>query len=150
MYCVRLPYNIVVLAVGHYKQTQRSAIIEACLNLTTAIVLVLKFGLVGVAVGTLVAMIYRTCYLAWYISRNVINRSLWPFVKHLCVDAIAVAAFLGLMTKVLDPIAEITISSYIDWMIEAVKVLILGITSVGLINAVFYNRRISLLLKKKR
>jgi hypothetical protein len=33
----------------------------------TAIALVLKFGLVSVAVGTLVAMVYRTCYLAWYI-----------------------------------------------------------------------------------
>lgn len=150
MYCIRLPYNIVVLAVGHYKQTQWSAIIEAVLNLVTAIVLVLKFGLVGVAFGTLVAMIYRTCYLAWYISRNVISRSLWPFVKHLCVDAIAVAAFLGLTTNVLGPITEISASSYLDWMIVAVKVLILGITTVGLINAIFYGRRITSLLKKKK
>ena len=150
MYCLRLPYNTVVLAVGHYKQTQSSAIIETILNLTTSVVLVLKFGLVGVAVGTLVAMVYRTCYLAWYISRNVINRSLWAFAKHLCVDAIAVAAFLGLTTNVLGPITEITASSYLDWMIEAVKVLILGIASVGLINAIFYGRRITSLVKKKK
>ena len=47
---------------------QASAIIEAVLNLVTAVALVLKFGLVGVAVGTLVAMVYRTCCLAWYTS----------------------------------------------------------------------------------
>ena len=126
-----------------------SAITEAILNLVTAVALVLKFGLVGVAVGTLVAMVYRTCYLAWYISKNVINRSLWPFVKHLCVDAIAVAAFLGLTTNVLGTITEITASSYLDWMIESVKVLILGIASVGLVNAIFYGRRITSLLKKR-
>jgi len=150
MYCIRLPYNIVVLAVGHYKQTQASAIIEAVLNLLTAVALVLKFGLVGVAVGTLVAMIYRTCYLAWYISRNVINRSLWPFVKHLCVDAVSIALFVGLVYFVLGPIAEITVSSYLDWMIKAAKVLILGIATIGLVNALFYGRRITTLVKKKK
>lgn len=138
MYCIRLPYNIVVLAVGHYKQTQWSAIIEAVLNLLTAIILVLKFGLVGVAVGTLVAMIYRTCYLAWYISRNVINRSLWPFVKHLCVDFIAVAIFLWLIIYFFGAITEIKYSSYLEWVLDAAKILALGIVSVGLVNVVFY------------
>lgn len=147
MYCIRLPYNIVVLAVGHYKQTQSSAIIEAILNLATAIILVLKFGLVGVAVGTLVAMIYRTCYLAWYISRNVINRSLWPFVKHLCVDAIAVVAFFGSVTYLFGSIDEIKVSSYLEWIIEAAKVLVLGITSVGLVNVVAYGNKIKALRK---
>lgn len=142
MYCVRLPYNIVVLAVGHYKQTQWSAIIEASLNLATAIVLVLKFGLVGVAVGTLVAMIYRTCYLARYISRNVINRSLWTFVKHLCVDTISVAAFVWTVSTVLGSPATMNALTYLEWFILAAKVFALGLLSVGLVNIVFYWRRI--------
>lgn len=142
MYCLRLPYNIVVLAVGHYKQTQSSAIIEVILNLTTAVVLVLKFGLIGVAVGTLVAMIYRTCYLAWYISENVINRSLWPFVKHLCVDIVAVATFFGGTIYFMGPISEMKVSSYLEWIIETAKVLFWGLLSVGLVNAVFYWEKI--------
>ena len=138
MYCVRLPYNIVVLAVGHYKQTQSSAIIEAVLNVTTSVILVLKFGLVGVAIGTLVAMIYRTCYLAWYISRNVIKRSLKCFAKHLCVDAIAVVAFFGITIYLFGSIWEIRVSSYHEWMVVAIKIFFLGVFVSGIVNVVFY------------
>ena len=146
VYCIRLPYNTVVLAVGHYKQTQSSAFIEAFLNITTAILLVLKWGLIGVAIGTLVAMIYRTCYLAWYISRHVINRSLRPFVKHLCVDVIAVAVFLGGATFFFGPICEIKVSSYFEWMVKIVEVLTLGVVSVSLVNVMFYGKKIKALL----
>ncbi len=56
-YCLRLPYNMMVLAAGHYRQTQWSAIIEAMINIIVSVVLVRRFGLVGVAVGTLAAML---------------------------------------------------------------------------------------------
>ena len=52
-YCLRLPYNMMVLAAGHYRQTQWSAIIEAMINIIVSVVLVRRFGLVGVAVGIL-------------------------------------------------------------------------------------------------
>ena len=149
MYCIRLPYNIVVLAVGHYKQTQASAIIEAVLNLVTAVALVLKFGLVGVAVGTLVAMVYRTCYLAWYISRNVINRSLWAFVKHLCIDAVSIALFVGMVYYVLGPIQELKASSYLEWGFWAIKTTVLGVLTIGAVNLLFYFKNFSRLVKKR-
>ena len=66
-----------VLAAGHYKQTQWSAIIEAAVNIAVSVVLVFKFGLTGVAIGTLAAMVYRTAYLARYLSRNIICRSIF-------------------------------------------------------------------------
>lgn len=147
MYCIRLPYNIVVLAVGHYKQTQSSAIIEAILNLVTAIVLVLKFGLVGVAVGTFVAMLYRTCYLAWYISKNVIHRSLWAFAKHLFVDLIAVAFFVGLVNYIFGPITEIGVSSYLEWFVLAIKISVVGGFAVVIPNTLFYFRTIKVNLR---
>ncbi|NLA84082.1 MAG: sugar isomerase, partial [Clostridiales bacterium] len=56
------------LAAGHYKQTQMSAIIEMLLNIIISIALVFRWGLVGVAIGTFIAMAYRTCYLALYLS----------------------------------------------------------------------------------
>ncbi len=81
-YCLRLPYNIMVLAAGHYKQTQWSAIIEAVINIVVSVVLVFNFGLIGVAIGTLAAMAYRTVYLAWYLSRNIIYRLRGPAVRY--------------------------------------------------------------------
>lgn len=147
VYCIRLPYNTVVLAVGHYKQTQSSAIIEVCLNLTTSIIFVLKYGLWGVAMGTLIAMVYRTCYLAWYISKNVISRNLSHFIKHLCVDIIAVALFCGLMYKILGLKYENGITSYLEWSLLALKVFPLSVAATCVANGIFYSKRMLLARK---
>lgn len=96
-YCLRLPYNIMVLAAGHYKQTQWSAIIEATINIVVSVVLVFNFGLIGVAIGTLAAMAYRTIYLAWYLSRSILYRPLKHFLKHILTDTICVVLLFGLV-----------------------------------------------------
>ena len=148
MYCIRLPYNIVVLAVGHYRQTQLSAIIEVILNLFVSVLLVIQWGIVGVAVATFVAMVYRTCYLAWYVSRNVVQRSLFFFVKHICVDIISVAVFFGVLFLVYGIINEISPNSYNEWFLHAAKVSIIGILSITGVNCVFYYEKTSELVKK--
>ena len=53
-----------VYAAGHFKETQLSSIIEAVLNIVLSVLLVLKFGLVGVAIGTGTARWKRELYLA--------------------------------------------------------------------------------------
>ena len=70
MHCLRLPYNIMVLAAGHYRQTQKNYIVAAILNILVSILTVKVWGLIGVAIGTLVAMTYQTMWLAVYDSRH--------------------------------------------------------------------------------
>src|SRR5699024_3836744 len=53
-YSVRSPYQSMIFSAGHFKQTQMSSYIEAGLNIVISVILVNRFGLVGVAVGTLV------------------------------------------------------------------------------------------------
>src|SRR5690625_3794242 len=62
-YSLRTPYQSMVFSAGHFKQTQRSSFIEAELNVVISIILVNRSGLIGVVVGTLVSMAYRTIYL---------------------------------------------------------------------------------------
>ena len=150
MYCLRLPYNIVVLAVGHYRQTQNSAIIEAVLNLVTGCILLFCYGLVGVAIGTLIAMVYRTSYLAWYISKNVLHRSLWIFVKHLFVDAIAIISFMAIIYVLGEPFTKACSSNYVEWVVSAVKASLIGILVVTIVNAVFFHHEISRLINRKK
>lgn len=136
-YCLRLPYNIMVLAAGHYKQTQWSAIIEALLNIVISIAAVSKYGLIGVAIGTLIAMVYRTCYFAWYLSKNIINRNIGIFIKHVIVDALVVAIIIIIYnanTKYFI-LSDLT---YTAWVILAFKASGLCALSSALINMVFY------------
>ena len=61
-----------ILAGGHYKQTQNNYIIAALINIVVSVLAVKKWGLVGVAIGTLIAMFYQTIWMAIYDSKNLI------------------------------------------------------------------------------
>lgn len=146
-YCLRLPYSIVVLAAGHYKQTQSSAIIEASINIALSIVLVSKYGLIGVAIGTLVAMCYRTVYFAVYLQKNILRRSLKHFVQHIVVDVasvgLTVASTFGItMTNV----------TFGSWIILAMKVSVICFVIIFAVNLLVYYKQIKQLfahLRKK-
>ncbi len=132
-HCLRLPYNIIILAGGHYKQTQNNYIIAALLNIIISIILVIKYGLIGVAIGTLVAMLYQTVWMAGYISKNLIK---WPFkrfIKQLAID---------ILTIVVSSLATYWIKlshvTYASWIIMAVEVAIIYFISVAVINLIFY------------
>ncbi|WP_270238257.1 polysaccharide biosynthesis C-terminal domain-containing protein [Clostridium perfringens] len=133
IYCIRIPYNIVVLAAGHYKQTQVSAIVEMCINIIVSCVLVIRFGLVGVAIGTLLAMSYRTIYFSWYLSKNILFRSIKYFYKHVFVDIISIILIFGLTSSI-----RMTQITYIAWVIYATKVGFVALIIVLVINILLY------------
>ncbi len=72
---IRNPYQLVVQAAGHYKQTKVGSIIEPIINITLSTVFVLKYGLVGVAIGTLVATVFRTIQYSFYMCKNIVKRN---------------------------------------------------------------------------
>lgn len=138
VYCIRLPYNIMVLAAGHYKETQASAILEAGINVVVSVVLVSWYGLYGVAVGTLAAMLYRSCYLAYYLSKAIIMRPFVNYLKHLAID-LATVVLIFFSTKWL----LTDVSGYIQWVILAVKVFGIALVEVVLINSMIYKTEFS-------
>lgn len=144
LYCLRIPYNAMIFVAGHYKETQSSAIIETCINIILSTSLVFNFGLVGVAIGMLVAMAYRTIYLVFYLSKNIIMRPLSQFFKHVVVDIIAIVISIAFTSKIV--LVEI---SYLSWFILALKVaLIVGIVVI-LLNVLIYNNLFKEIILKK-
>ena len=135
--CIRTTYNMVILAGGHYKQTQISHIVAAGLNLGLSVVLVNWLGLVGIAIGTLIAMTYQTVWMAWYTSKNLIK---WPFVNFikLCVIDVITAGLIVLATSWIS-LTEVT---YLAWFIMAVKVGIIAFVIVAIMALLFYKNRV--------
>ena len=70
VYCLQIPYHIMVLAVGHYKQTQKYFITASLINLSVSILTVYKFDIIGVSIGTLAAMTYQMIVLLRYTMKN--------------------------------------------------------------------------------
>lgn len=150
IYTIRVPYNIVVLAAGHYKQTQNSAIIEVFINIVLSVLLVIKFGIVGVAIGTLVAMFFRIIYFVIYLSNNIMYRSISHFFKQILVDAVSIGIMVYSMFFITSDIDNIS-----EWISYAINIgVVFSLISV-VVNYIFYKdntkqlfRKILLILKR--
>lgn len=134
-HCLRLPYNIMILAAGHYKQTQHNYIIAAVMNIAISIICVKQFGLIGVALGTLAAMVYQTVWMAWYNSKNFIQWPMKNFFKQIAVDAVSAVSIY-----IVSGYFTMTGVSYLEWVILAIKVTFSGTFVALLINYIFYKR----------
>lgn len=149
-YCYRLPYYILVNAAGHYKQTQWSAVIEAAINVVVSVILVFCFGLIGVAIGTFLAMLYRTLYLVWYLKKHLLQRRLCYFLKHLLVDACEVLLLFFLVSG-FPSFYALRQVNYVEWIILAVKVGLSGAGIVVVMNCIFYGKDLrDLITREKR
>lgn len=137
-YSIRTPYETMVLVANHFKQTQRSAIIEVIINIGISVVLVFNFGLPGVAIGTLAAMSYRTFYFVFYLKNNILDYNIWRFIKLLILDFIQIMICLGICCCLLE--FHSGVDSVIDWIIRAIITSVISITVCVSVNYI-YNRQ---------
>ena len=142
-HCLRLPYNIMILAAGHYKQTQHNYIIAAVMNIAISIACVMQFGLIGVTLGTMAAMVYQTVWMAWYNSKNFIQWPMKNFFKQIGVDAVSA---LGIF--VVGSCFSLSTIGYVSWVILAIKVTACGIIVGAIVNYVFYREYMLKIVQK--
>lgn len=113
------------------------------MNIVVSTSLVFKYHLVGVAIGTLVAMLYHTIYFAWYLRKNIINRPFHHFVKHMVIDILV--GILGFIAT-----SGLTMSSvtYIAWIVYAVQVSRIVAAITLILNLLVYKNEFRYILRK--
>ncbi len=136
-HCLRLPYHIMIKASGRYKETQSNYIIAAALNVLISVAVVNLLGLAGVAIGTLIAMLYQTVWMAIYNSKNLLNWPIKHFVKQITVDGITVL-LIYLLTRQFS-LGNI---SYLSWVVLAIKVATVSVFVVVMVNLFFYKDKL--------
>lgn len=132
--CLQLPYNIVIQAAGHFRETQNSAIIEPVIDIVISVLFVGKYGLNGVAFGMLISIFYRMLYLSIYLTRHILHTSKLLLTKRLIVDAFLIISIVGFCSLI--PIGQ---SSYLSWGIMAIKVFLIASFITFVVNLIFYN-----------
>ena len=137
-YAIRSPYNTLTLAAGHYKQTRNGAFVEAGINVVVSVVCVFVWGIVGVAIGTLAAMTFRTVQYAWYLSKNILKRSCMVFVKRVVV-AVLISAVSIFLVSVLPKVAVV---SYVTWVLFAVETAVAVATITFVFSFVFAKKEL--------
>lgn len=134
MWTLRLPYNSITLAAGHFKETMKGAWVESITNIVLSVILVFKYGIVGVAIGTLVAMIIRTIEFMYHTSKYILDRSIWYTFKRLIIIAIEVIIVVIISSL----IPSIGVINYITWAMQAIIIAVIASIVVITINCLIY------------
>lgn len=135
VYSIRIPYQAVVYAAGHFKQTRNGAIAEAAINIGLSVALVPFWGIDGVAIGTLVAMSIRTAQYIAYYHRVIMEENATPqIIKLMAISCVEIIGII-LVSKLL-PMETITV--FASWLISSVIIVSVSGAIVGLFTAVFY------------
>lgn len=145
LYCIRLPYHALVIAAGHFRQTNKVAYLEVILNVSLSVFLVRDWGLAGVAFGTVVATAVRLVYYVVYLSQNILYRNVSLFLKRFMVNAVSFLLIQALGEII---VSYNPIETYLQWFLAAVMVGIATLLVIFSINFMFYYREFQPVIRK--
>lgn len=132
---LKSPYHAIVVAAGHFKQTQFAAYGEALINIGLSLTLVSRLGLIGVALGTVIASLFRFTYYVVYLSKNIFYRKVGLFLKRQLVN---IGAFVVSCLVSGFVLSKMPCDDYFQWAIcGVVTTVVVAAITVGL-NAMFY------------
>lgn len=134
VWIIRQPYYDLIKVTGRFKETRKGAWIEALLNIVISVILVWKYGIVGVAIGTLVAMFVRTIEFMYHTSKYILERSVLYTFKRLLVITIEVI----IVAVIVNVIPSINVTNYLTWIVQAIIVAVISSIVVITINCLVY------------
>ena len=134
--CIKVPYEQIVFAAGHFKQTRNAAFIEALIHILSSILLTLSFGLNGIVAGMIVATIYRLIVYSHYVYTRIVKTTIKTLVlRYIYSIAIFVVTFI--VYHLFHPSLA---NTYIEWFIQAAIVSVIVMAyGTGLAFLFFYD-----------
>jgi len=134
IWAIRQPYNAIILAAGHFKETRIGAWVECVSNIIISIILVSKFGIIGVTIGTIVAMTIRTIEFVYHTNKYILNRTIWESIKKILLILVETLIIL-LVCRYLPFLDNV---NYINWIINSIMVVIVASIVTILSNYIFF------------
>ena len=134
LFCFRTPYLVLVQGAGRYKETKRGAYAEAAINLALSILLVKPLGVIGTALGTLAANVFRSLQYSIYIDKNMISHSIFIVIKRL----LWITCNIGISYLAFDQLITLDIHSWMSWLTAAAAVACISTMVTALTGYAFF------------
>ena len=144
IYCVRDPYINAAYSTGQFKKTAKYAYTEATVNILISIALIKRMGLIGVSIGTTVAMLIRMIQHVIYLKHNILSRNPNRFYRKIVIYSITMILALLISQFIIPQYPESIAQWFIYGMIFFVITSLLFIAT----NVMFYNKQISFCIKQ--
>lgn len=142
MYLLRSPHVSLAYAANKFKEITVPAYIEALINIIVSVVLMQKLGLIGIALGTLIGMIYRGVFHVHFTSKLIPSRSQSTFYRKLFL--LLLPCFIGCIGCFkLFPITDFHI---LPWIQHAVIYGLICGAILLIISFVFFKREVTALM----
>ena len=131
-------------SANKFKDITKAGYIEALINIVVSLLLVKKYKLIGVAIGTIAGMLFRMIYQVNYSNKNLIKGSQFEFYKKIAIFIIF--SIIGLLFCYnIIPAVEVTIFS---WVWHGILYTIVFIFIYAILTVLFYKEKFKLLFKK--
>ena len=144
LWAIRLPYSSITLAAGHFKETRKGAWVEAIVNIVLSVILVFNFGLIGAAIGTIVAMLIRTIEFVYHANKYILKRSILTSVRRIAIVVIATVITVTIVHFMNLAMPD----GYMTWILDAsIVFLITALVSFALF-FVCYKKEFTMILKR--
>ena len=134
--CLREPYLQLTFVAKKFKETTKYAFIEAIINIVISIILVVKYGLIGVAIGTVISVIYRFVVLIQFCKKNIIDLSIRKVIGDLLYVTVPIVISYILVNKLF----TFTSITMLGWVIFAIKCALIVIPVI-IINTLILKRK---------
>lgn len=143
---LRLPSQTMINSAGHYRQTQFSAIFEGFANLVISLLLVKKYGIIGVLAGTCIAFLFRTTDCIIYCARTFVPGTLSRTLRRIIRNLLFAGAVAALGIRFVLPL----INTWFQWFAAAFVFAIADLVLVLAFNAIFEREETRRVLERCR
>lgn len=138
VYTLRAPHVSLAYSANKFKDITASAYIEAAINIVFSMVFIQKLGLVGVAIGTLMGMLYRGVFHIYFTSKLVPSRTPWRYYRKILIFLIPTVLSV-LICVYIFPISEVSLYILIK---KAVIYSCISVSLFMITSLIFYKNEI--------
>lgn len=132
---------------GHFKNTWKRSVIESIINLVVSLIFVRKYGIYGILIGTISALLYRTVDIIIYSNVKILNRGTWSTFRKWIVNVLILigVSIIGIKNGVI-------VNNYIEFFMSGIKLTLIILPIFIVINSIIerdsYNMLIGFIKKK--
>lgn len=137
IWAIRLPYDILIKVAGHFKETRKWAIVETIVNVLLSVILVIKYGIIGVTIGTIVAMTTRTIEMLWHANKHILKRNVLKSVTKIILLIIECVVVVFISVNYLPFLDNV---SYLNWLVNALMVFGVALIVILLVNVIIFKK----------
>ncbi|EOU1462613.1 MATE family efflux transporter [Clostridium perfringens] len=139
--CARTAANNAINVAGHFKNTKNRSILEAAINIIVSLICVNIFGVYGVLIGTIVALLYRVNDIILYSHKHILFKSPKKTYLRWGINLLLMISIINTTSKF-----NINISTYIEFIYIGM-ILCAIVLPIFLISSSIFNKECFYIIK---